>query len=236
MVLIVIAVLSASGCGLVDYEEAQDKTQKRMYQADLENKYLGGPLEIYRKPSDKKQQTPSVEVFLRPPKGIADKIPEAERQAIGPEIYRYPPDAKANPQQHVPVMGGKSNTDKGLGFLFVYLGVNWEQSKTFVGDVIGAFGAQGNGTRFTTQAPGRENLTFDSWAVNLGDPPSTAFIYVSQGERQVALVYAVPSDKAKDPEFVKAIELSTQSLAVGVPAGTRKQKWAKRKVKGMFPQ
>jgi hypothetical protein len=77
-------MLALTGCGLADYEKKMQDAEVRVQRFDEENRLLGAPLTFPADPA------PPMEVFLRPPKGVA-KSPDA---------------AKDQPQYHFPGSSG----------------------------------------------------------------------------------------------------------------------------------
>ena len=65
---LLVAALGApvlSGCGLADYEKKMQDAEARVQRFDEDNRLLGDPLTF---PAD---QAPGMDIFLRPPKGVA---------------------------------------------------------------------------------------------------------------------------------------------------------------------
>ncbi len=83
-ILIPIALLALTGCGVADYEKKMQDAEVRVQRFDEENRLLGEPLFLPAH-TDKEEGAP-IDVFLRPPKGVETK----DKTQPGELEYHYP--------------------------------------------------------------------------------------------------------------------------------------------------
>ena len=75
MLVSAVAALAQAGCGVADYEKKMLDAEVRVQRFDEDNRLLGAPLTF---PSD---PAPPLDIFLRPPKGVAKSHDTAKDQA-----------------------------------------------------------------------------------------------------------------------------------------------------------
>ena len=83
LALAALPALALAGCGIADYEKKMQEAEVRVQRFDEENRLLGDPLIL---PPHKDMEGPPFDVFLRPPKGVANK----DKTQPGELGYHYP--------------------------------------------------------------------------------------------------------------------------------------------------
>jgi hypothetical protein len=217
-----------TGCGLADYEAKMDAAQKRLEYLDKESVYLGDPIEpppVIRPATEEGAPKPKpIDLFFRPPRGIATKY---EAMPVGSILYRYLRDPLSS-QRIAPRTAGqpiKSPPE----FQEVLVAMSADRSRDeFWNDILNAFGGVDakNMTREIKQPLGRQPLTFDKLPFNVSPPPTSYFVFVYEAQNvHVAIIFSVKQDKAADAEVANAMDFSLKSLAVGPEALRLKQQY-----------
>jgi hypothetical protein len=107
-----------AGCGLADYQEQLERTQKRLKAVDEENALLAEPL---RFPA--KEQREGLKIFLRPPKTVEAK-PNEKALPSSDTLFHFPGAEQKAAMPAVEVIAGalpKSERFKDVDRVFNYL-------------------------------------------------------------------------------------------------------------------
>lgn len=222
-----LAVLAA-GCGLTDYYDRFDKDQARLAAWDEENRLLAPPVQLpsRKRAAPGRQPGPVLEVFLRPPVGIAP-TPTVE---VDDFLYHYARGtAASNP---TPGTGQASDPYQGVEDVYLAVAVQPEKDKDreFVDEVCKFFGVPP--TRPEEVAPVKPagggpplqfynigfNLTEDAGKLKRG---SYSIFFYFEGAMQVAVVFRVAPGRETTATLNKQFQYSLGTLAVG-SAGSQK--------------
>jgi hypothetical protein len=188
--LLLAAALAAAGCGLSDYEKKMQEADARLQRFDEKNKALGDPVTF---PSG--EAAPPVDVFLRPPKGVA----------------KEPSQQQGDPPFHFPASGGVCSD------VYLMFGNPKDDDDPLKKQIQGWLAAEPSWQRRQVESPGRAPLTFDAAEIADPRPPNNApaaylaFIHQTPGRAPVAVVFRVPQASRADAD--KAIQWSLETYA-----------------------
>ena len=212
--VLLAAVVAASGCGLSTYEEEMRHEEGRVDYLDEQDKLLGKPVAFSRKDTKEDDKSPAPpEVFLRLPKEVSN---EGEPAVRGGLLYRF---------------AGPSKTDH--GFKDVYIAVTSDkkdfrpQVVTDMGPLLQYAGKPDYATKEIQQADG-QTLSLETFSFSrTGEPPMKNYVYYyRQGKNQVIIIYSVADEKAVGRATVeRTIQMSLETLAVGNAAQQRRQQF-----------
>jgi hypothetical protein len=186
--LAALAALAFTGCGLATYEKKMTEADQRAQRADEENRLLGSPLVL---PGG--DAAPPMEVFLRPPKGVAK---DATTQQ-GDIRFHYP--ATNSVCLDVYLLFGAADDDK----------------EKLEKEIVDRFGGAGGWQPIRIQAGDRPAIDFDAIRFDDARPAGTAgadayylgYVHKSPGKAPVGVVFHVAKSNqtAADDAAQKAL-------------------------------
>jgi hypothetical protein len=205
-----LVALLAAGCGLNEYETLMRKTQDRVQRFDEENRLLGEPLVAPTVTDPKTKANVAVaEVFLRPPRGIADKVGQARLN----DLYRYPATQVGGTFTALEVAFGKGEDDLAAKYKDWFPGVDAPALQKR--DVAG------------------RPFQVAEFDYNATDSAAVYITPAQKGRTQVALVYWL--DRSKKAGAVATLNFSLSSLGVDTEAPVRRSAFYKRSPWGSAP-
>ena len=200
LLLLGLAALAPAGCGLADYEKKMREADARLQRFDEENKLLDNPLAL---PSN----GPPVDVFLRPPKGIA----------------KDPSNQPGDIQYHFAGTGGLCSD------LYLVFG----DADTGKDKLMERFGAAGLGWQpVEVRPPDRPPIGFDFAEFTESRAPANAqavfiaYVHQTAGRAPVGLVFRVAQSNRAGIE--PTVKRSLESYAEAGDAAKARADFAKR--------
>jgi hypothetical protein len=197
-----LVVLFAGGCGVADYESRMVDAQKRLEHFEEASRLLDSPLVPPLTVTKEGSKVPIANMFLRPPKGIADKPADEPRMRI---LYSY------RRRTAGPVL---------------WVELAFGNQKEFAGEVLSCFGATGKTSQQRTVRDPVRNATNTFTTTEIEDEQFFYSINIHQdGKSQIAVIYHVP--RGQRGAAARAVELSLASFAVGREANRQRDLYAK---------
>ena len=206
LILFGLFFLSASGCGVGEYEARMDEQQKRVQYLDDENKYLEGkPLKLPEKKTEDKEALLNEEFFFRPPTGISTTPDERPFAGI---VYRY---ASSNNAIFQDLLVAVAKTDK---------------REKFVKDVLSQIPGLGAPKPHEVGQLIGQPVRYDSYHETSPNPTGPyAYFLRDAPPYQVALIFRPVANPASAANIEASINYSLGSLRVGPAAAQKLRTW-----------